>query len=268
MKTILDRIVEQKKKEVAELPSLRVDSSILSVKLKNRGGVRPFRQALISPRFGRLGLIAEVKKTSPSAGLLCADFDAVQIAQAYESGGASCISVLTDEKFFGGSLRFLNAIRKATSLPLLRKDFILDPRQILESIEWGADAILLIVAILEDELLAHLHRLASDAGLDVLVEVHNESELQKAMAIGAALIGINNRDLRHFRIDLKTTEMLAAIAKKTCHHKEMVLVAESGIRNREDVDRLKNCGAQAFLIGESLMRNLPAVSKKIRDLII
>lgn len=270
--TILDRIVENKKKEVAKLPEARLDSGLLSVKLKKRGGARPFRQALLMPRFGRIGLIAEIKKASPSAGVICADFDAIQIAKSYEESGASCISVLTDERYFEGSLHLLNAIRDVVSLPLLRKDFIIDERQILESIEGGADAILLIAAILDEAQLASLHQLASDSGLDVLVEVHNEKEMRNALAIGANLIGINNRDLRDFTIDLKRTEGLTKMLKDHFHndhndHSEIVLVSESGIEHREDVDHLRKCGAKALLIGESLMRDPSFIKQKIRSLI-
>src|SRR3974390_1371383 len=156
-----------------------------------------------------MALIAEVKKAPPSAGVICPNFDPVRIAREYESAGASCLSVLTDEKFFQGSLEYLPAIRDAVQLPLLRKDFIIDERQILEAIRWGADAILLIVAILSDAQLRHFHRLAQEAGLAVLVEVHDEAELERALAVGAQLIGVNNRDLKTFKVDLATTERLA-----------------------------------------------------------
>jgi indole-3-glycerol phosphate synthase len=265
--TILDRIVADKRDEVALLPELSVSVELLKEKIAARGGVRPFQKALTSPRFGRLGLIAEVKKASPSVGVICPDFDAVKIAQAYEGGGASCLSVLTDEKYFQGSLDYLKAIREAVSLPLLRKDFVIDERQVLEGVEWGADAILLIVAILDDDSLKHLHQLASDADLSVLVEVHDETELERAMAIGATLIGVNNRDLRHFTVDLGTTEKLAEKLASAPNRNELALVAESGIKTRTDVDRLVACGAQALLVGESLMRELGAVDEKIRDLI-
>ena len=154
----------------------------------------------------RIALIAEVKKASPSAGVICQDFDPVRIAKEYEAAGASCLSVLTDEKFFQGSLDYLRQIRAAVKLPLLRKDFIIDERQILEAIEWGADAILLIVAILDDARLQRFHELATEAGLAALVEVHDEAELERALAAGANLIGVNNRNLKTFKVDLATTE--------------------------------------------------------------
>src|SRR6202007_3030382 len=153
----------------------------------------------------RVALIAEVKKASPSAGIICQDFDPVRIAKEYEAAGASCLSVLTDEKFFQGSLDHLKQIRQAVKLPLLRKDFIIDERQILEAIEWGADAILLIVAILDDAQLKHFHTLAVEAGLTALVEVHDEEELERALAAGAKVVGVNNRNLKTFQVDLATT---------------------------------------------------------------
>ena len=265
--TILDRIVADKRTEVAALPERDVSVDSLREMISKRGGVRPFHEALRAPRFGRLGLIAEVKKASPSAGVICPDFDPVKIARAYESGGASCLSVLTDEKYFQGSLDYLKAIREAVSLPLLRKDFVIDDRQLIEAIEYGADAVLLIVAILDDETLARLHRLASGAGLSVLVEVHDADELRRAKAIGATLIGVNNRDLRQFTVDLKTTEDLAADLDETPNRSEIVLVSESGIKTRTDVDRLEACGAQALLVGESLMRGLDSVGDRIESLI-
>ncbi|MCS1410732.1 MAG: Indole-3-glycerol phosphate synthase [Verrucomicrobia subdivision 3 bacterium] len=253
--TILDRIVADKRQEVTLLPEPDVTVELLCERIAARGGVRGFQQALIEPRFGRLGLIAEIKKASPSAGVICPDFDPVRIARIYEGGGASCLSVLTDEKYFQGSLEFLKAIRQAVNLPLLRKDFVIDARQIVEAVEWGADAILLIAAILDDVALGELHELGASAGLSVLVEVHDEEELERALSIGATLIGVNNRDLRHFTVDLGTTERLAAKLDDMPHRDHLALVAESGIKTREDVDRLAACGVQALLVGESLMRN-------------
>ena len=212
------------------------------------GARRDFADALRYPRRGNIGLIAEVKKASPSAGVIKPDFDPVRIARAYEAAGASCLSVLTDEQFFQGSLKFLQQIRDAVRLPLLRKDFIIHERQILESIEAGADAILLIVAILDDEQLRQFHATARSAGLAVLVEVHDETEMRRALAAEVELIGVNNRDLKTFTVDLATTEILSA------HTRGRILVAESGINTRADVQRLERCGAQAILVGESLMR--------------
>jgi len=208
--SILDTIVAQKRREVAALPPAPVTPDSLRTALDRRADRRDFMAALRQPSQGNVALIAEVKKASPSAGVIRPDFDPVAIARAYERAGAACLSVLTDEQFFQGSLSYLKAIREAVKLPLLRKDFIIDERQIREAIEWGADAILLIVAILDDASLRRLHDLASEAGLAVLVEVHDEAELDRALAVRPALIGVNNRDLKTFRVDLATTERLAA----------------------------------------------------------
>ncbi len=289
---ILDTIVARKQIEVARLPQRNLSAADLRQALAARGDLRDFAKALRSPPSGRIALIAEVKKASPSAGVIRPDFDPVAIARDYEQAGASCLSVLTDEKFFQGSLDYLKKIRAAVKLPLLRKDFIIDERQILEAIEWGADAILLIVAILTDDQLARFHSLATEAGLAVLVEVHDAGELDRARALGASLIGVNNRDLKTFKVDLGTTERLAACLGlapqwrletgdrrlETDHSfpdadegpfavrrdqkpngrqlaPAPLLVAESGIHTREDVERLARCGASAILVGESLMRH-------------
>lgn len=260
---ILDKIVEEKKCEVAKLPARLIAAGDLRDALLERGERRDFIAAL---RDSSLALIAEVKKASPSAGIICKDFDPVLIAKKYEAAGASCLSVLTDEKFFQGSLDYLRQIRAAVKLPLLRKDFIIDERQILEAIEWGADAILLIVAILSDEQLAKFNSLATEAGLAVLVEVHDEAELERALKISPLLIGVNNRDLKTFKVDLATTEMLAQklFSSPATRHSSL-LVAESGIHTRADVERLKKCGASAILVGESLLRGGDILSK-IREL--
>jgi indole-3-glycerol phosphate synthase len=258
---ILDKIVEEKKREVAKLPSRVIAAGDLRDAMLEHGERRDFLAALKKPRHGNIALIAEVKKASPSAGIICKDFDPVKIAKEYEAAGASCLSVLTDEKFCQGSLDYLRQIRAAVKLPLLRKDFIIDERQILEAIEWGADAILLIVAILTDEQLKKFHSLAVEAGLSVLVEVHDEPEMERALKISPHLIGVNNRDLKTFKVDLTTTERLAAKISKS-----HLLVAESGIHTRADVERLKKCGAGAILVGESLLRD-GNIQSKIRELI-
>ena len=272
---ILDKIVEQKKREVAQLPARLIAAGDLRDALLEHGERRDFVAALRQPRHGDIALIAEVKKASPSAGVICQDFDPVRIAKAYAAAGASCLSVLTDEKFFQGSLEHLRQIRAAVKLPLLRKDFIIDERQILEAIEWGADAILLIVAILSDDQLKKFHSLAAEAGLAVLVEVHDDAELERALKIGAGLIGVNNRDLKTFNVDLATTEKIAAKLKSGTGFRPVsgrqdacptMLVAESGIHTRADVERLKQCGANAILVGESLLRG-GNIQTKIRGLI-
>jgi indole-3-glycerol phosphate synthase len=272
---ILDTIVEEKKREVAKLPPRLIAAGDLRDALLERGERRDFVAALQHPRHGDIALIAEVKKASPSAGVICRDFDPVRIAKEYEAAGASCLSVLTDEKFFQGALDHLRQIRAAVKLPLLRKDFIIDERQILEAIEWGADAILLIVAILDDVRLKRFHAMAAEAGLAALVEVHDEVELERALKIGASLIGVNNRNLKDFKVDLATTEKLAAKLKSGTGFQPVsdrqdacptLLVAESGIHTRADVERLKKCGANAILVGESLMRG-GNIQSKVRELI-
>jgi indole-3-glycerol phosphate synthase len=258
---ILDEIVEQKTREVAQLPARLLAAGDLRDALLERGERRDFAAALRHPLRGKVALIAEVKKASPSAGLICRDFDAVRIAKQYEAAGADCLSVLTDEKFFQGSLTYLKQIRAAVRLPLLRKDFIIDERQIQEAVEWGADAILLIVAILTDAQLRHFHAFATEAGLAVLVEAHDAPELERALAVGAQLLGVNNRDLKSFNVDLGTTEKLAAQLRSAPGGREKLLVAESGIHTRADVERLADCGAQAILVGESLMKHADIAGK-------
>ncbi len=264
---ILQTIVEQKQREIAHLPQRSVSVSDLQQAIQQRGGLRDFRGALETPSSGRVALIAEVKKASPSAGIICPDFDAVRIARCYEEAGASCLSVLTDEKFFQGSLHYLRSIRAAVQLPLLRKDFIIDERQILEAVEWGADAILLIAAILSDDQMRRFHQLAVGAGLTALVEVHDAAELDRVVATGAPVVGVNNRDLKTFKVDLGTTEKLAQHLKDRSEFSQRLLVAESGIHSRSDVQRLAACGSRAILVGESLMRQPGDMAAKVAELI-
>jgi indole-3-glycerol phosphate synthase len=263
--TLLDTIVAEKRRELSFQPPRSVTAALLRSALEARGGTRDFAQALRTRPAGTTALIAEVKKASPSAGVIRSPFDPVAIAREYERAGAACLSVLTDEKFFQGSIEYLRAIRDAVALPLLRKDFVIDERQVLEAAEWGADAILLIVAILTDALLEGLHALALDAGMAVLVEVHDEMELERALRVGPGLIGVNNRDLKTFQVDLSTTERLAARLPAEFRGRQGVLVAESGIRSRADVERLARCGAGAILVGESLMREAD-FGAKLREL--
>jgi len=266
---ILDKIVEEKKREIAKLPARLIAAGDLRDAMLEHGERRDFISALKNPPRGNMALIAEVKKASPSAGVICQDFDPVRIAKEYEAAGASCLSVLTDEKFFQGSLDYLRQIRAAVKVPLLRKDFIIDERQILEAIEWGADAILLIVAILTDEQLKKFHALALDAGLAALVEVHDAQELERALKIAPPLLGVNNRDLKTFKVDLATTEKIAAKMEDgewKMEKNARLLIAESGIHHRADVERLKKCGARAILVGESLLRD-GNIRSKIAELI-
>jgi len=265
---ILDTIVEQKQREVAELPERIIAAGDVRDAMLEHDERRDFLGALRKPRRGQAALIAEVKKASPSAGVICKDFDPVRIAIEYEQAGATCLSVLTDEKFFQGDLEYLREIRGAVKLPLLRKDFIIDERQILEAAEWGADAILLIVAILDDARLKHFHTLAIEAGLAALVEVHDEAELDRALAIDAPLIGVNNRNLKSFKVDLANTEHMAAKLRSVPRAQSTLLVAESGIHTRNDVDRLARCGAGAILVGESLVRQgVDSIGAKVDELL-
>jgi indole-3-glycerol phosphate synthase len=239
---ILDTILDQKKTEVRDLRKRGV--------AEPEGEIAPprgFRTALLSEPG--VSVIAEAKKASPSRGLLCPSFDPEAIAIDYHSGGAAAISVLTDRRFFQGDIEFLPIIRRKVGLPLLRKDFIIDHVQVEESVSWGADALLLIVAALEDSLLSELLSHAREEGLDCLIEVHDEYEMERALKADAGLIGVNNRNLRDFSVSLDTTFRL----------KDMVgdavpLVSESGIAGTDDMIRLLDAGITAALIGESLVR--------------
>jgi indole-3-glycerol phosphate synthase len=262
---ILETIVAEKRLEVGRLPERAVTPDILKAAVKKRGGLRDFTAALRKPKSGSVGLIAELKKASPSAGVICADYDPAAISRTYEAAAADCLSVLTDEKHFEGSLQDLKLVRRTVKLPLLRKDFIIDERQILEAVEWGADAILLIVAILSYRQLKHFHALAMEAGLSALVEVHDEAELEHALMVGSRIIGVNNRNLKTFNVDLSTTEQLAAKVRAARGGNEKLLVSESGIHARADVERVAKCSAQAILVGESLMRH-EDVGAKVKEL--
>jgi indole-3-glycerol phosphate synthase len=241
---ILDEIVAAKREEIAEHKSQRSLAALADAKLY-QAPRRGFAAALARP--GR-AIVAEVKKASPSRGIIRGDFDAVAVARAYANGGARAISVLTDAPFFQGSLAYLEAIRHVVELPLLRKDFVLDPYQIHEARAFGADAVLLICAILDDAALRELHTVAKGLGLDALVEVHSRDELDRAVDCGAALIGINNRDLRTFVTRLEISETLAPLAPRGA-----LVVAESGLKTTADLERLEGFGVRAFLIGETLM---------------
>lgn len=221
----------------------------------------PARGFVCSLSGGRRRIIAEVKKASPSKGLIRADFDPVAIAKVYAAGGASAISVLTEERFFQGSLLYLEEIRNAVAIPLLRKDFILDPYQLVEARAYGADAVLFIAAMLDAGLLRELREQATELSLDALVEVHTEKELETAVAAGAQLVGINNRDLKTFEVNLSTTERLAPLVPA-----HIPAVCESGIDSVEQIRRVELLGIHIFLIGESLMR-APEPGRKLTELL-
>ena len=223
---------------------------------------RGFRAALEAKAVSGFGLIAEIKKASPSKGLIRADFRPAEHAVAYEQGGAACLSVLTDAPYFQGHEDYLMDARAACGLPVLRKDFTLDPWQVAEARAIGADAILIIVAALEDAEMAEIEAAAIERGMDVLVEVHDEAEMERATHLRSRLIGVNNRDLRTFRTDLATTERLAQLAPQGT-----LLVAESGINAHGDLQRLAESGVRCFLVGESLMREpeLTAATQRLLE---
>lgn len=259
---ILNNIVAYKKEEVAAAKAIatvnELKTRIVELEDVPRGFEQHLREAVAS---GWTAIIAEVKKGSPSRGIIRPDFDPLGIAEIYQDHGATCLSVLTDEHFFMGHLRFLALIRETVSLPLLRKDFICDPYQIYEARAAGADAILLIAAMLDLNQLRDFHAIAKELHLDVLLEVHDETEMESALQTDCTLIGVNNRNLRTFAIDLGTTGRLARMLPA-----ERLLVAESGINSRVDIVRLQADGAGAFLIGETLMRE-PDVGAKLRELL-
>jgi indole-3-glycerol phosphate synthase len=246
----LEEILRVKRTEIERLRprAAELENQALQRQALQRDDLRNFWSALQRPD-GKLAVIAEIKKASPSAGLIAESFDPVAIAQDYERAGAAAISVLTDKQFFQGALDHLVDVRRAVALPILRKDFILDEIQIAESAAAGTDAILLIVAALEQKQLVDLYAAVAKYRLDVLVEVHTREELDRALEMGAKIIGINNRNLATFDVDLSVTEELCKQVSD-----DVVLVSESGIKTAEDLARLQGCGVDAILIGEALMR--------------
>jgi indole-3-glycerol phosphate synthase len=258
MTDTLQRIAAYKREEVAARKA-EMSASQIAAAARSAEAPRGFAKALANA--SGLALIAEVKKASPSKGLIRADFDPPTLARAYADGGATCLSVLTDGPSFQGADAYLVAARAAVSLPVLRKEFLVDPWQVAQSRALGADAILVILAMIDDGLAADLMAEAEGYGMDALVEVHDAAELARAASLGATLIGVNNRDLRTFVTDLAVTERLASAAPAGA-----LLVAESGIFTSEDARRLAKAGAKAMLVGESLMRQ-PDVTAATRALL-
>ncbi|MCK8815756.1 indole-3-glycerol phosphate synthase TrpC [Natroniella sulfidigena] len=254
---ILDKIVAHKKIEVKEQKEEESQAE-LEEKIAQLDSTRDFKEALSA---AGMGLIAEVKRASPSKGIIREDFKPAEIAKDYQKAGANALSILTDQEFFQGELAYLEQVREVVELPLLRKDFIIDPYQIYQARAYGADAILLIAAILTAEELERYLKLAKGLGLDILVEVHNEQELEMVLELEPEIIGVNNRDLKVFEVDLETT-----IRLKKSIPQDKIVVSESGIKERADVELLIEQGVDGILVGEALMRS-EDLEVKVKELI-
>ena len=255
MSTALDRILDYKRDEVATLKRDRAESDLLAA-ARSAAPTRPFQQRMLElAASGRNALICEIKRKSPSAGTISEIKDPRDAAKLYQAGGAACISVLTDGPSFGGSLDDMTAVRQAVDIPVMRKDFMMDTAQVLEARAAGADAILIIMAAVDDALARDLSDCASELGMSVLVESHDRQELERALLLPSVLQGVNNRNLKTFTTDLSTTEQLSELVPE-----DRLLISESGIKTGADVSRLRKCGARGFLVGESLMRSIDTVA--------
>ncbi len=255
--TYLDDIITYKKTELEERKR-KLPYSALKMQIQSAKEPKDFKAALMKEGTR---IIAEVKKASPSKGIIREDFDHIAIAESYEKGGAAAISILTDSHFFKGDIEYLSQIRQVVDIPLLRKDFIIDEYQVVEAKVYGADAILLIATVLPLEELKYLYELSRSLGMQVLVEVHDKKDLKKALKAGAEIIGINNRDLKKFKTDINISVELAKLIPD-----DKIIVSESGINSKEDISFLKEGGANAFLIGEAFMREIDP-GKKLREMI-
>jgi len=254
---ILSRIIEDKRRIVEEAKRIKPQEDLIK-EIKNVCVKSSFKKSISRPHH--INLIAEIKKASPSKGILRGDFNPVKIAITYQANGAAAISVLTDERFFEGRLEYIKKIKENVSLPILRKDFIIDEYQIYETVAAGADAVLLIAELLSTNEVVSFYDLAASLGLEVLMEVHNEEDIEKALAADADIIGINNRDLHTFKVDLATTQKLIRLIPQN-----RVKISESGIRTYEDVMFLKSLGVNAVLIGEAFMES-EDITAKMREI--
>ena len=258
--SVLKKICDNKTLEVNDLKK-KISKEELLEKIKMQEPPRGFRKALNNKiKNNNYGLIAEIKKASPSKGLIKSNFNHVKIAEEYFKGGAACLSVLTEEKWFKGNINYLIDVRKYTKLPILRKDFILDPWQVFESRSIGADCILIILAAVNDTLAKELINISKSLGMDVLIETHNEEEVKRAISLKASLIGINNRNLKTLEIDLNNTIKLSKLIPDSCD-----IICESGLNNNNDLKDMEKIGIMRFLVGESLMKsdNIELATKEL-----